>query len=319
VDVSTSKVTFTRERAEDLAFGSLRVRIPEAHKIGRIELPKTRDFILFTYQQAVDEKTHFVIRDITLLTRDSFIEKVKSADRSEALVFVHGFNNTFEEATFRLAQIVFDIDYKGLPVLFSWAAASGVYGYRHDIDSARLARDLFVDFLQILQEKAEIKTVHIIAHSMGNALVMEALDRIAGERLPLNIAELIMAAPDVSGDLFKQLAARVSKVAKGMTLYASSKDKALVASKTLALEIARAGDVPTGGPICLPMMDTIDVSALGEEFLGLNHNTFATNRSLIDDIGRLLTSGQRPPGVRTPQLKGWPMAINPPQYWLYPE
>jgi WD40 repeat protein/esterase/lipase superfamily enzyme len=315
--------TFTRERAEELSFGSLRVSIPppDVHKIGRIELPTTRYFISYKYEQAADPNKHFVLSDITLLDRASFIQQAKSSGRDGALVFVHGFNNTFEEAAFRLAQMAFDMNYKGLPVLFSWAAASGVSGYRHDIDSARLARDLFVDFLQILQEKAEIKTVHVIAHSMGNALVMEALDRVAGEKLPLNIAELVMAAPDVSRDLFKQLVARVNvnKVAKGMTLYASSKDKALVASKSLALDVARAGDVPAGGPIVLPMLDTIDVSAFGEEFLGLNHNTWASNRSLIDDIGRLVNSSQRPPGVRTPQLKGQPAATNPPQYWLYPE
>jgi esterase/lipase superfamily enzyme/WD40 repeat protein len=317
--VSPLNVTFTRERAEDLSFGSLRVRVPEAHKIGRLELPTTRNFILVKYEEAPDQKKHFVMRDITLLDREGFIQKVKTADRSEALVFVHGFNSTFEEAAFRLAQIAFDINYKGLPILFSWASASGVGAYRHDIESASHAREMFVDFLRTLQEKAEIRTVHIIAHSMGNALAMEALDRIALQQLPIKVAEFIMAAPDVSRDLFKQLVARINKVAEGMTLYASSKDKALVASKAFALDIARAGDVPAGGPLVLPMMDTIDVSIFGEEFLGLNHNTFAEKRSLLDDIGRLLASRQRPPGLRTPQLKGRPVATNPPKYWLYPD
>src|SRR5262249_43799299 len=152
-----------------------------------------------------------------------------------------------------------------LPILFSWPSASGALGYRYDMESARLARDSFVDFLQILEEKAEIKTVHIVAHNMGNALVMEGLDRIAGERMPLNVGELVMAAPDLSRDLFKQLAARVSKVTKGMTLYASSKDKELAASKRLAVDVPRAGDVVAEGPLVLPMLDTIDVSAFGEE------------------------------------------------------
>jgi esterase/lipase superfamily enzyme len=317
-EISASKVTFTSERSEDLSFGSLRVRIPGEHKIGRIELPKTRNFILFKLTQSVDEKKHFVLRDITILSQERFVELVKSSEKKHALVFVHGFNNTFEESAFRLAQMVFDMNYKGLPVLFSWASASGISGYRHDIDSALHARNQFVTLLRILQDEADIETIHIVAHSMGNVVVMEALDRIAGERLPLRVGELVLAAPDVSRDIFIQLAARVGKVAKGMTLYASSKDKALAASKMLALDIPRAGDVPSTGPIVLPGMDTIDVSAFGEEFLGLDHDTFASNRSLVDDIARLLLLGQRPPGTRTPQLRGRPEANNPPLYWLYP-
>jgi esterase/lipase superfamily enzyme len=317
-EIMTSRVSFTSGRAENLFFGSLRVRVPEDHKIGRIELPHTRNFILFKLTQSVDEKKHFIIRDITLFEHERFVELVRSAERKDVLVFVHGFNNSFDEAAFRLAQIAFDMGYQGLPVLFSWAAANGVHGYRHDIDSARLAKEEFVELLHILQNEADVKTIHIIAHSMGNAVVMEALDKVAGEKLPVRVAELIMAAPDVSRDLFIKLAKRVNTVAKGMTLYASSKDRALVASKALALNIPRAGDVPPEGPIVLPGMDTIDVSTFGEEFLGLNHSTFASNRSLIDDIGRLVLLGQRPPGLRTPQLKGRPEAANPPLYWHYP-
>jgi esterase/lipase superfamily enzyme len=52
------------------------------------------------------------------------------------------------------------------------------------------------------------------------------------------------AAPDVSRDLFKELTVRVNKVAKRMTLYASSKDKALIASKALALNIPRLATFP---------------------------------------------------------------------------
>jgi len=319
--IDASKVSFTTERADGLSFGSLRVRIPDTHKIGKIELPKVgRYLIWFKITEPVDVRKHFVIREIALLDRDGFVDRIRSSNRNEALIFVHGFNNTFEEGAFRLAQIAFDMNYRGLPVLFSWAAASGVLGYRHDIDSARLARDPFIELLKILQNDGNIKTVHIVAHSMGNAVAMEALDRIAGEKLSVEVGELVMAAPDVSRDIFIQLAKRVHGVAKGMTLYASSKDKALLASKTLALDIARAGDVPPEGPVVLDgILDTIDVSTFGEEFLGLDHDTFAGNRSLIDDIGKLVMLRQRPPGQRTPQLKGRPEAANPPLYWWYPD
>ncbi len=101
-----------------------------------------------------------------------------------------------------------------------------------------------------------------------------------------------------------------------MTLYASANDKALVAPRTAAGK-PRAGDVFGGGPILLLSIESIDVSAIGDEMFGLNHNVFADNRSLIDDIGRLVLNGTRPPDQRSPQIRCVPEGIPPPHYWRY--
>jgi hypothetical protein len=72
------------------------------------------------------------------------------------------------------------------------------------------------------------------------------------------------------------------------------------------------------GPITVPNVESIDMTAVGELF-GLRHNTFAANRSLIDDIGRLITTGDRPPHRRSPQLRAIPHGSDPPRYWRYAE
>jgi esterase/lipase superfamily enzyme len=74
-----------------------------------------------------------------------------------------------------------------------------------------------------------------------------------------------MAATDVDRDNYKSLAAKVRAAASGMTPYASSADRALAASKRLAGNIARAGDVPTSGPTIIDGIDAIDVTAIGAE------------------------------------------------------
>ena len=134
---------------------------------------------------------------------------------------------------------------------------------------------------------------------MGNFVVLPALRNEARSANPLTIAEIIMAAPDVDRGLFLEIAPHVRKIAGGMTLYASAADKALMASKSLVADMPRAGDVPDGGPIILPEIDTIDVTALGDEFLGLNHDVFATSPTVMADIKALLASSLRPPGKRT--------------------
>jgi hypothetical protein len=50
----------------------------------------------------------------------------------------------------------------------------------------------------------------------------------------------------------------------------------------------------------------IDVSSLGNEFLGLNHNTFSASMSVADDLARLIADGLRPPSRRTPIIVGVP-------------
>jgi hypothetical protein len=80
----------------------------------------------------------------------------------------------------------------------------------------------------------------------------------------------------------------------------------------------RAGDAPAAGPIVGPDIETIDVSAFGSELFGMNRDTFASNRSLIDDIGHVLR-GEHPPNLRTPQIRGVPADLVPPRYWRYPE
>ena len=105
------------------------------------------------------------------------------------------------------------------------------------------------------------------------------------------------------------------QITRGLTLYASSNDRALVVSRNVAGGISRAGDVPAGGPIVLPGLETIDVSSMGEEMFGLNHNTFAAARSLIDDIFILLTKGDRAPRLR--QIRPVPEKAEKPSYWRY--
>ena len=99
-----------------------------------------------------------------------------------------------------------------------------------------------------------------------------------------------------------------------MTLYASANDAAIKLSHTLA-QGKRAADIENGTPIIAEGVDAIDVSAIGSEVLGVkDHNMFAENRSLIDDIS-LVLQGKRPP--RLAQIRGMPRNVNPPIFWEY--
>jgi len=117
-------------------------------------------------------------------------------------------------------------------------------------------------------------------------------------------------------DTYKSLAAKVRAAASGMTLYASSADRALAASKTIAGNIARAGDVPASGPILINGVDTIDVTAIGAELFGLGHGPFASTRSILNDIALVISTGARPPNKRLAEIRGMPIGEMP-KWWRY--
>jgi len=88
--------------------------------------------------------------------------------------------------------------------------------------------------------------------------------------------------------VFRDLADGVKRAASQVTLYASSGDLALSASKR-ANGFRRAGDA---SPLTIvPGIDTVDASALTTDFLG--HSYYGDHASVIADI-RCLLSGTTP-------------------------
>jgi esterase/lipase superfamily enzyme len=305
------------DREGKLSFGAVSVHIPrdDMRAIGQINLPTVWKLFGFTlWQEKPDEDKHFVLKRIAPLSRDEFKQIASQQAKKTALVFVHGFNTGFEDALYRNAQVVYDLQYKGLSILFAWTSKGSVADYGYDRDSALIARSSFIELLNILRDELKVETVNVIAHSMGNFAVMDAMKNAANSAKPVRIDQLIMAAPDVARDMFITDMPIVMGQTAGTTLYASSADKALKLSGSLQ-DFPRAGDVPAAGPIILPRLDTIDVTAIGDEFLGLNHTEFATDRSLIEDIKLLIDD--RKPSPRLGQIRPAPAAPAARTYWRF--
>jgi esterase/lipase superfamily enzyme len=313
---------FTSDRG-NLTFGGVDVHVPDDHKMGRIELPKSKGWIPFRYEEKLDLVKHFAISRLGTITNSDWSETIRASKRDEALIFVHGFNNTFNDGVYRAAQILWDLQYKGVPILFSWPSRGGAkdpasiaVSYAHDRDSSLTESDTFYNLLRALRPLG-IRKVHLLVHSMGNFLVINALRRETGASAPIEIAEWIMAAPDIDLDQFWEFAPTVRSYVERITLYASALDNALLASMAARANKPRAGFVLNGMPLVVrpEMIDTIDVTALGGELFGLNHDVFASNRSLIDEIGLVLDG--RSPDQRLRQIRPVPQNPPPPQYWRF--
>jgi len=305
---------FAPERA-DLTFGAARVSVPVGHAFGQVD---RRSWLqLFTLKSLSD--TEFQIQEEKALSRDEFTSAIKNASPTDGLVYVHGFRNTFEDSVFRLAQIVWDTKYQGVPVVFSWPSRGTTAGYETDYDSAEYSAPAFRELLRTLKQDARVKTVHVIAHSMGSRVVLQGLLRSGPKLGDQPLGELVFAAPDVDRQIFAQQVEVVRGMAKGVTLYANKNDWALFASKQLRNQFMRAGDASMpDGPLIAAGVDTIDISSVGKDFFSLNHSTFSESMSAMEEIASLLSGGVRPPDKRTHILVGMPQASTP-TYWKFPD
>lgn len=263
-----------------------------------------------------DKTKHVVLRDVRPLARDAFVTALRdglaSADQADALLFVHGYNVGFADAARRAAQLAVDLQFPGRTLLYSWCSAGNPHKYTVDEATIEWSTPHFEAFLRMALTEIGAGSVHVIAHSMGNRALVRALERFSG--LPSGAAHLrqiVFAAPDVDADTFRQIAAAFHGRAERFTLYASSTDIALKASK-LVHGYPRAGDT-SDGPIIVDGVDTIDATMVDTSLIGLRHSYFGAKRSILNDMFALVQHGLEPAGRF--DLKAANSARG--AYWLY--
>ena len=233
-----------------------------------------------------------MLLSVTPLDHDQFVAEATAAGAAaaepEALIFIHGYSCSFEDAARRAAQVAYDLDFKGVPMLFSWPSAEKTTGYTIDENNARWSQDYFAEFLELVRTKLGLNRVHVIAHSMGNRLLTETLPHFGPEGAEIH--QVMFAAPDIDAGTFRQLAAAFRGKASRFTLYASSNDLALKASKLVHGE-SRAGDAGAD-LVVLDGIDTVDASTVDTALLG--HSYFGDERTLLSDLFVLVRSGAGP-------------------------
>lgn len=327
-DTSGARLTYAAERARRLELGRALVTVPKTHEVPNVERPwvyRLPFSSVILLQEKEDPARHFTIKEIKAMSREDLAQIVRdrlgaSSDfKDQALVFLHGFNNSFEGALFRTAQIAYDLKFDGAPFMYSWPSKGqlGLQDYSYDRESSTQAEPYLRQFLEFVTRETGAKSVNIIAHSMGNQVLLNVLREL--KRLPptdVHIGEIILAAPDVDRDTFEFLAKEISGFGRGITVLAASNDRALEASRRFWGGVPRAGDMAGGTPVLVAGIDTIDISALSTDILSLNHSSYAEQRQLLVDLRSLLKDGSRPTEKREPPLDR--VSTDKGVYWRYP-
>lgn len=322
------RASYGSGRGKRLDLGRALVTVPKAHQVPQVERPWVyhlpfTNIVLFSERE--DPKVHFTLKEVQALTKEQLLALVRERlaasqnYKDHALVFVHGFNNTFEAALFRTAQIAYDLEFDGAPFLYSWPSQGqvGFQDYSYDRESTGQAEPYFRQFLDLVTRESGATSVSVIGHSMGNQLLLSVLRDIRRSApAGVTIQQVILAAPDVDRDAFEFLAKEIAGVSQGITLLAASNDRALEISRRFWGGVPRAGDVPASGPIIVPGIDTIDISATSTEVFAINHNGYAEQPALLSDMQLLIRTGLRPPERRVPGIER--IKTDKGEYWRYP-
>ena len=171
------------------------------------------------------------------LASAAFSRMLRQSHKKEALVFVHGFNNRFEDAVYRFAQILRDSRaYEDVaPVLFTWPSKGKIFAYGYDRDSSTYSRDALEKLLRVLADNPQIDTISILAHSMGNWVTLEALRQMAirDGRVATKIKLVLLADADVDVGIARQQIMTLGPERPHIVLFVSENDRALAASRDI--------------------------------------------------------------------------------------
>lgn len=242
---------FDAERAESLHFARYDVSVPPDREVGEITWPPKRG--------KANPRKQFLTTEERLYSDPAGFRQELAAslrqNKGEAVVFVHGFNNTFSEGLYRLAQMAHDLELPGSVVHYAWPSAAEPLGYAYDRDSALFARDGLEGLLTEI-EKAGAKRIILVAHSMGSALMMETLRQISirgRTDLIARIGGVVLISPDIDVDVFHAQARAVGTLPQPFVVFTSRRDAVLRVSATLSgqkdrlgtlSDVARLGDLP---------------------------------------------------------------------------
>jgi len=289
---------------EGARFSLQQIGVPPGHQPGKVERPAFG---------SENPQEHFVVMNRRGIDETEFYAELAShlsgrvGSNRDILLYVHGFNVSYDEARFRLAQIADDGRFGGVAVLYTWPATGSLLDYGAAKENATAARDALTNLIHRLGDVPDVGRVHILAHSMGAWLAMEALRENAISGSPdLNgkLGDVMLAAPDIDLKVFRQQLARLDPT--HVCVLVSSNDRALSISRSLAGDRPRLGGLNPSNPADRAALEDLGVKAydLSKESTELiGHGTYADAPQAVRTIGSQITE-QRPQDANVQAVLG---------------
>jgi esterase/lipase superfamily enzyme len=260
-------------------------------------------------------------KEISARLDNEIKKRLGPAKYKEAFVYIHGFNNTFEDSVFVAAELWHFMGRRGVPIVYSWPSKESLFGYGYDRESSEFTVFHFKQFLRSIAGCEDLQEIHILAHSRGTGVVASGFrelviaanawrekdDRTAESpgqtaRSVLNkTGNVVLAAADIDMEVASQrLSAELAFMgAERVTIYLSKEDKALNLAVWLFESIGRLGElslriISPARMKDLEVIDRIDFidARVTSGFLG--HAYFHSSPAVSSDLILLLRDNLSP-------------------------
>ena len=318
--------SYSSERSHSFGFGSVQVLgadasnsvVAEPIEIGRF--PET--------PYSLEKQSDHYIRSSSVIAehtkalntfKNELSKRVEKSSSKEVIIFIHGYNNSFDDAVKSAAQLCNDLGFNNFVcVPFTWPAGGTkgiLFGYNVDRESGEFSVPDLRKTIRMVADTKVVRKIHLIAHSRGadvlastfQQLGIEAYAQKSNTSKRFKVDNIILAAPDMDIDVaYTRVRGIVSDpdISYGntvddrspfypdqlhLTVYTSSNDLALDTSKGLFGSDARLGQVKAD--------DSGKVEALSNKSLGaveyisvddqadiIGHSYFLSNTSVRRDI-----------------------------------
>lgn len=149
------------------------------------------------------------------------IDREEIAKADEILIYVHGFNNTFDEAIETAGRLKYRFQFEGPVIAYSWPSVGSLFQYSPDVNTAHWAAIRLSDELEDIFARATQSKIFIIAHSMGARIAMDAL-LITDWRKRQDLVDrtkIIFADPDVSMRSYLAFESKLAPLHNRPTIY----------------------------------------------------------------------------------------------------
>ena len=285
---------FSAVQGRQLEQGLADMVITPRHRIGRIESRP------FPFGGGSDTLSHIVLLRLQ--------DPGERAAGGRALLYVHGYRNTFEAAARRAAQLAEDLDFDGDVYFFSWPSRARISAYGIDVTALERSRRALAESVGRLLDAYGDGNVSVIAHSLGTRGFARAVADLQPARPGKLFDHVVLASPDQDFVVFRDYdIGPVVTAANHVTVYSSPADRALFVSR-LFVGGRRAGEDPLNVAE-IRGIDVIDTSSSTSGFLG--HSDFAESPAALGDLYLLLRG-------RTPEQRALTRVENDGRgYWTF--
>lgn len=281
---ASDETGYTRGRADQTAFLRYDITIPPDREPGELNWPPrtrkpdaNRDFLMLA-------ETRFASAPDF---RAALSKAMGLRGQTDAVVYVHGFNNTMAEGVYRVAQMHHDLQVPGVAIHYAWPSRGSALGYVYDRESALFARTGFEELLEET-EAAGAREIIIVAHSMGAAVTMETLRQMVlrnGPQALDRVAAVVLISPDLDVDVFRSLAREIGDLPQPFLIFGSSRDRVLGLSATLSGAPERLGNLQDLTRIADLKVTYLDTAAYD---VGAGHLNLGTNPALLKLFGGIV-------------------------------